>query len=213
MNILKLIGIVFLFNINIFGETIGCKYQEDLIKLESITINKVKFMFDNHCARIHNGLNWNYLKQEGSFTLIQSPHKNEEHYQYWVESSKLSEKIKINKTVKINNDREILKYGDLIWQDNLINENNMMSFDEAQFYCKNLEYHGIKNWRLPTIDEFIQIRPASWQSKYQPYKDFKYLKLNEWYWSMNSEQFVFSSGATSNSYQYPALVKCVADRK
>ncbi len=213
---MKTLIVIILFSISLFGEIIGCKYKEDLIKLESINTNKLKFMFDNHCANIHNPSNWNHLKQEEILTLIQSPHKGEENYQYWVKSSELPKKIeKDKKSVEKKNDsNDVLKYGDLIWQDNLITETKLMLFKEAKSYCNNLNYKGIKDWRLPTISELRQIRPASWQSEYQPYKDFKHLQLGEWYWSSDSiEQFVFSTGATSNAGENPAFVKCVAKRK
>ena len=213
---MKTLIVILLFSIYSFGEIVGCKYKEDLIKLESINSNKLKFMFDNHCANIYNPSNWNNLKQEETLTLIQSPHKGEENYQYWVKSSELSKKIeKLERIVEKKNDYDnTFKYGDLIWQDNLITETKLMFFKEAKSYCKNLNYKGIKEWRLPTISELRQIRPASCQSEYQPYKDFKHLQLSKWYWSSDiTEQFVFSSGATSAPGEDPAFVKCVAKRK
>ena len=63
-----LVGII-LFSAFLFGDPIGCKYKEDLVKLENIN-NKLLFMFDNHCANIYNSVNWNYLKEEDQMPFI-----------------------------------------------------------------------------------------------------------------------------------------------
>jgi len=212
---LKKITSLSLVSISLYAGVIGCKYQEDLIKINTVS-NKAKFMMDNHCANVYSPVGWKRIKKDKTYTLIQSPHKGEENYKYWVKTKKLSKVIKkkvVIKTPKKKDFKSIMKYGDLMWQDSLINETKKMSIQKAKNYCKKLNYKGSKNWRLPTLSEMKQIRPASWQSNYKPYKDFKH-QSSSYYWTSNYDtQFTFGSGASNRSLGEPALVRCVAPRK
>lgn len=214
---LKKILFLPIVSISLYAGTTGCKYQSDLKKINTVG-NKVKFMMDNHCVNLYNPASWKRIKTDGVYTLVQSPHDGEENYKYWVKTKELPKKtIKKEtekKTPKKKDFKTTMNYGDLMWQDSLINETKMMSFNKANSYCKKLNYKGSKNWRLPTVAEMNNIRPASWQSSYQPYKDFKHIQLKEYYWSSDrNTQFVFSSGATNAAHNYPALVRCVTPRR
>jgi hypothetical protein len=220
---IKKLALTSLVSISLYGGVTGCKYKEDLIKV-NIVSNKVKFMIDNHCANVHSPASWKKIKKDKITTLIQSPHKGEANYKYWVKTyelqkeikkAELKEKIEIEKIKKRSKKKDfktVMKYGDLMWQDSLINETKKMSIQKAKSYCKKLNYNGSKNWRLPTLSEMKQIRPASWQSSYKPYKDFKHQTSN-YYWTSNYDtQFTFGSGASSRSLGEPALVRCVTKR-
>jgi len=211
---LKQILSFFLISISLYGGVIGCKYQLDLKKV-NIVSNKIKFMMDNHCANVYSPTSWKRIKKDKVYTLIQSPHKGEENYQYWVKTKELPKAVKkkTNKAVKKKDFKTIMSYGDLDWQDSLINETQKMSIKKAKSYCQKLNYKGSKKWRLPTLSEMKQIRPASWQSSYQPYKSFKH-KSAGYYWTSDYDtQFTFASGASSPSLGEPALIRCVSPRK
>jgi hypothetical protein len=36
--------------------------------------------------------------------------------------------------------------------------NNMMSYNEAVLYCRFLKFNGHIDWRMPTRDEYMQIK-------------------------------------------------------
>lgn len=55
------------------------------------------------------------------------------------------------------------KKNKILWQDNLAVKNNNFSWQEAKAYCASLSVSGIKNWRLPTIDECGSIYTFSGQ--------------------------------------------------
>jgi hypothetical protein len=211
---LKKIALILLVSISLYGGVTGCKYQEDLIKINTVS-NKAKFMMDNHCANVYSPASWKRIKKDKIYTLIQSPHRGEENYKYWVITKELPKPIKkkiLKKTPKKKDFKTIMKYGDLMWQDSLINETQMMSYSQANSYCKKLNYKRSKNWRLPSIAELQNICDI-W-GKNKPYKALKHIQLREYYWSNDGDtQFVFSSGASSQSLGEPALVRCVAPRK
>lgn len=220
---LKKIMSLSLFSISLYAGVTGCKYQEDLIKINTVG-NKAKFMMDNHCANVHSPASWKRIKNDKKDALIQSPHKGEENYKYWVKTSELQKEIKkeeLKEKIKLKKIKErakkkdfktIMKYGDLIWQDSLINETKMMSYNQANSYCKKLNYKRSKNWRLPSISELRNICDI-W-GKNKPYKELKHIQLRKYYWGNDGDtQFVFSSGASSRSLGEPALVRCVAPRK
>ena len=206
------IGVTFLIT-SVYGSTIGCKYQMDVDRVKKAP-NKIKFMFDNHCANVHNAGNWKVLKREGKYTLIQSPHKGEENYKYWMETKYIpspTPKKTTNKKLNKKDHKSVFYYGDLMWQDSLINETKKMLCKEAKQYCSKLKYHNSTSWRLPYLDEFLQIRSRFSES--HPYK-FKHLELKEWYWTKENKNFVFSTGAESRAFDdEPVLVRCVAPRK
>lgn len=211
---LKYLLFISAISVSLYGGIIGCKYQSDLNKLDTVT-NKIKFMYDNHCANVFAPENWKQIKKDDIYTLIQSPHKGEENYKYWVKTKDIPAPVKksnVEKTVKKIDLKRTISYGNLVWQDSLINETKKMSYNEAYRYCKNLNYKGISNWRLPTINELRQIC-AIWE-KDKPYEELKHIKISEWVWTNDKTlQFVFSTGASSPSNNDPALVRCVAPRK
>lgn len=219
---IKKVALLSLVSISLYGGVTGCKYQEDLIKVNKVS-NKIKFMIDNHCANVYSPAGWKQIKKDKIHTLIQSPHKGEEKYKYWVKTNELQketkkaeleEKIKKEKMKersKKHDFKTVMKYGDLMWQDSLINEIQKMSYTKANSYCKELNYKGSTNWRLPSINELRNICDI-W-GKNKPYKALKHIQISEYYWGNDGDtQFVFSTGATSRSLGYPAFVRCVTHR-
>lgn len=210
---LKKILFVSTITMSLYGGIFGCKYQGDLKKSDTVN-NKTKFAVDNQCANVYSPSDWKRIKKDDIYTLIQSPYKGEENYKYWVITKELPAplKKKPEQIVKKKDFKTTMEYGNLIWQDSLLNETKMMSYNEANGYCKKLNYNGINNWRLPTLSELTQIC-AIWEQD-KPYKELKHMELHEFYWSKDTDaQFVFSSGASSPSLGHPALVRCVAPRK
>jgi hypothetical protein len=69
---------------------------------------------------------------------------------------------------------------ELLWQ----REDNgkKMSYSEADKYCKNLTLDGIKDWRLPTMEELYYLAD---RSKRVPSIDTEYFKKTKtnWYWT------------------------------
>jgi len=219
---IRVLLVTVMINISLYAGITGCKYKSDIQKLDRENVS-TKFKFDNHCNNIYSPANWNRIDKDGKYIQIQSPHPGESTYKYWVKENELQqeikkakqkEKIELEKIKKRSQKKDLksaFEYGDLIWQDSLINEIKLMKFDEAKAYCANLTYKSYSDWRLPTLSEFKQIRPPF--SKNSPYK-FNHLNLREWYWTNNiSNQFVFSTAATTYGGDNPALVRCVAPRR
>jgi len=112
---LKKIISLSLVSISLYAGVTGCKYQEDLIKVNTVG-NKAKFMMDNHCANVHSPASWKRIKKDKKNTLIQSPHKGEENYKYWVKTNELQKEIKkakLKEKIKLEKIKERSKKKDL----------------------------------------------------------------------------------------------------
>jgi hypothetical protein len=74
------------------------------------------------------------------------------------------------------------KQSKLIWQDDKFN-NVKRNWDDANQYCQNLSLYGYKNWRLPTIKEFILIVDIKEQDGMK--KGFKTIRGK--FWCLNED--------------------------
>jgi hypothetical protein len=219
---IKKILLISIVSISLYGGVTGCKYKEDLIKV-NIVSNKAKFMMDNHCANVQSPASWKRIKKDKTNTLIQSPHKGEDNNKYWIKTNELQKEInkaeleekikkeKMKERSKKHDFKTVMKYGDLMWQDSLLNETQKMSIKKARSYCKNLNYKGSKNWRLPSIQEMQKIHDV-W-GKNKPYKALKHIQLSYYWSSAHDTHFSFGSGASFRSLGEPAFVRCVTQRQ
>lgn len=105
-------------------------------------------------------------------------------------------------------------HGTLIWQDS--NEDIKKEWKEAKEYCKNLNYAGYTDWRLPTKTELLSIVDYT---RYEPAinKAFKNGK-SDWCWSSTLDarnssfawRISFSRGRTSaDDLSNSFCVRCV----
>ena len=106
--------------------------------------------------------------------------------------------------------------------------NNPMDYDEAVEYCKNLNFAGFDDWRLPTINELLSITD---DTRFEPainkaFKNVAY-KTNDkgeknygWYWSStksaddSSNAWVvgfWDGGSFWNGVSFRGFVRCVRD--
>jgi hypothetical protein len=69
----------------------------------------------------------------------------------------------------------------LMWQDDISVINTLKEHDTAETYCKNLQYIGLTNWRLPKIEEFELIVDKK-NTKNYINKVFKY-NVPDGYWA------------------------------
>jgi hypothetical protein len=69
----------------------------------------------------------------------------------------------------------------LMWQDDISVINTLKEHDTAETYCKNLQYIGLTNWRLPKIEEFELIVDKK-NTKNYINKAFKY-NVPDGYWA------------------------------
>ena len=85
---------------------------------------------------------------------------------------------------------------DLMWEDNLTLTTRILNWNDANSTCKAMSLGGYNNWRLPTIQELVNL---SDKSKYQPALpiEFTYSGLQNansrnaeaWYWSSTTEYY------------------------
>lgn len=62
-----------------------------------------------------------------------------------------------------------------------------MSFEEAQTFCKNIDYLGYKEWRVPTKEEYISILELSRRNMTVKHA-FKNVQ-SDIYWSSTPDRF------------------------
>ena len=69
----------------------------------------------------------------------------------------------------------------LMWQDNKKVNTTKLNWKNARNYCRNLNFAGYSDWRLPTENELLSITD---DTIYNPAikKEFKYVR-NNYYWS------------------------------
>ena len=131
--------------------------------------------------------------------------------------------ITFKKPLKRDNEREVLydPNRQVIWQDNkAVTIIKRRDWKEAKAYCRNLTFAGSSDWRLPTIEELLNITD---DTKYDPdiSDRFKYVSLGN-YWSSN-RTLSFSYGAWDVLFKYgydrgayklmSYAVRCIRDSK
>ncbi len=74
---------------------------------------------------------------------------------------------------------------DLMWQDDIEVAFNRDRWHKADFYCKDLEYSGYSDWRLPSLKELLTITDTNiYNPSINPI--FKHLESNK-YWSSSTD--------------------------
>ncbi len=70
----------------------------------------------------------------------------------------------------------------LQWQDETKTKVEKYNFSDAKAYCTNLKLNGYKNWRVPTVKEYISILDLT-KNNPATYDEFFYTAYNDPYWS------------------------------
>ena len=108
----------------------------------------------------------------------------------------------------------------LMWQDNSAAKYVQKDWDGAMSFCKQLQLGGYDDWRLPNINELIQIlslKPRDGGMK----KGFNYLGASGYYWSSSvddsNEEFAwmmnFKRGYEYINYKtYERHIRCVREK-
>ena len=121
----------------------------------------------------------------------------------------------------INESNNIIKdtKTNLLWQDNQEAKTQIMDYDTAVNYCKNLEIDGKKGWKVPGFGELFSIvNPKSYNPTLS--KEFKnYVSDNYWTsksfsHAMSKEAFVvnYLSGAFNRELMEDKFyVRCFKD--
>lgn len=68
------------------------------------------------------------------------------------------------------------KQNKLIWQDNIEVTEYLETFITAKVYCENIVLNGYIDWRVPTINEILNIIDVTKKNAIN--KNFKYVKPN-----------------------------------
>ena len=72
----------------------------------------------------------------------------------------------------------------LMWLDDISVVKTLKDHDVAEVYCKDLQYKGLNNWRLPAIEEFELIVDKK-NTKNYINKAFKY-NVPDGYWALKA---------------------------
>ena len=130
--------------------------------------------------------------------------------------------ILLNATMTRDSKKEVVydNHTDLLWQDDKSVRTVKKSWQGAVEYCEKLAFRGYNDWRLPDIDELLEITD---DTKYNPAikKAFKNVSFRG-YWSRSSSVHAnndawivdFMDGSDYYSHRsYEYLVRCVRDSK
>ena len=75
----------------------------------------------------------------------------------------------------------------LMWQDNVKDGGEMLVFDEAKKYCENLSLGGYDDWRLPTIEELVNLEAFRYLPNWRYSFPKAFTQVDSWkFWSQDS---------------------------